>query len=953
MRACGTTAPGAGPAGPPAWFCREAERAQVSGLLAAARQGAGGVLLVDGEPGSGKSRLLRAAVDEAAELGFSLVVGAADQLGAAIPFFPLRQALGEPPAAAPGEDSGMNPADLDPADLDPADLDPADLDPADIGAAVGRMGAHLRRRAATAPVLVCMDDLHLAGPATLAALRSLPRELRQHRVAWLLTWSSAPAGTENHPGEALGWDGAARVTLGPLGVAAVTAMLADAFGAPPGRALADVASEAGGNASLTAELIAGLRDDHAVRVVDGRAELASGRLPARVRRLAQRRLDVLGDRARHLVMTAALLGREFRLEYVAEMLGQAPAALLPAAGEAMRAMLVATAGDALAFRHELLRRAVSELMPEPAAGALHRQYGEILLARGEPADRAAGHLLRAAYPADRTSLAGLDKAVSRTTRSSPRTAADLAVRALELTSPADQDLLPRTVAAVEALVAAGRLGRVTGIARDMLARPLPAAAEARLRCALSLALCADGLAAQAADQAALALALPRLPGGLRDQALVARLQALTALGDESAGPAADEVLAVTARRGSRAAAAAMVARADISRRAGRPGDALELLRGAASATTEVACAPPAEPLLALAATLVDVRELDEAAETLRAAEGRPPADGPAAVAVSLLMARVHLAAGRPGDAAACAESALAAAEDAGARGYAAVARGLLSVVELRRGDITAAGEHLARRPVTGPQLADGYARAEYVTAEARLTEARDGPVAVLGDLRRLCGDFPAGSGLLSGDPALAAWLVRTALAAGDGELAARVAGAARALAGAHPALTALAAAAAHAQGIAGADPALLADAVAGHADPWARASAAEDLGALHAREGDADQAVRDLQAALDGYGRAGADRDQARVRGRLRRLGTRHRHWSARPARPLTGWGSLTETEQAVARLVAQGLNNRQVGARMFISVHTVAHYLRQVFRKLGIGSRVELTRIVIEQAAG
>ena len=68
--------------------------------------------------------------------------------------------------------------------------------------------------------------------------------------------------------------------------------------------------------------------------------------------------------------------------------------------------------------------------------------------------------------------------------------------------------------------------------------------------------------------------------------------------------------------------------------------------------------------------------------------------------------------------------------------------------------------------------------------------------------------------------------------------------------------------------------------------------------------------------------------------------------------RPVTGWHSLTGTEQAVVGLAAEGLNNNQVAARMYISTHTVAHHLRQAFRKLAIASRVELTRIVIEQAA-
>ena len=121
---------------------------------------------------------------------------------------------------------------------------------------------------------------------------------------------------------------------------------------------------------------------------------------------------------------------------------------------------------------------------------------------------------------------------------------------------------------------------------------------------------------------------------------------------------------------------------------------------------------------------------------------------------------------------------------------------------------------------------------------------------------------------------------------------------------------------------------------------------------MHGRQGDRDQAIRHLKDALGGYRQVGADRDQARIRRRLRQLGIRRRHWATPPARPVAGWDSLTGTEQAVAGLVAEGLNNNQVAARMYISTHTVAHHLRQAFRKLSITSRYELTRIVIEHAA-
>ena len=64
---------------------REAEQKVIGDVLRRAQRGSGGVVLVDGEPGIGKSLLLRDATDEAAEQGFSLAGGAADPLDQAIP----------------------------------------------------------------------------------------------------------------------------------------------------------------------------------------------------------------------------------------------------------------------------------------------------------------------------------------------------------------------------------------------------------------------------------------------------------------------------------------------------------------------------------------------------------------------------------------------------------------------------------------------------------------------------------------------------------------------------------------------------------------------------------------------------------------------------------------------------------------------------------------------------
>jgi DNA-binding CsgD family transcriptional regulator len=909
------------------------KRRIVRDLLRRAQRGVGGVVLVEGEPGIGKSLLLREAAGEAAGQGFSLAAGAADQLGRAIPFFALRTALGESFARLTADDPQRDLSDAP-------------------GWWISQMRAHLEQRAAATPVLVSLDDLQWASPATLAALRTLPLELKHHPVAWLLARARTPQHDTEYLFGLLEKEGAARINLAQLDDDAVAALLTNAFGALPDQALLALACGAAGNPSLLTELICGLSDDKAVRVADGQAVLVSAQLPQRVHRVAQRRLDGLSKQARHLLVTAAVLGPSFRLEDAAEMLGKTPAGLLPRVEEAMDTGLMTAADNAFSFRHELLRRAIADMIPPPARKALHRQYGQFLLSRGQTAALAAGHLLQAAYRGDPASLVDLDSAAAHALRSAPQTAADLALRALELTPPADPGALSRAVAATEALTAAGRLDEAARLAHDTLAKPLPPVAEAGLQCVLSSVLRARGQASDAADQAEMVLAQPQLPHGLREEALTAHLLALAGSRNELAQPLADTILADPSQHDSHTVVAALAARAVIAWDNGQIREAIGLLREAARHGTGISLdARHPQPLLALAAALVDLRQLEEAGGILGAADSPALHGIPAHAGLLILRARIHLANGRLPDADAAGQAALASAETLGADGYASTARRVLAVIALRRGDVAAAAQHIVGLPAPMPHLPGLHARTETILAQAQITEARDGPAAAISHIRQAAAGLPAWHGLLSGDPAVAAWLVRIALATGDQPLANQVTDTAVALANANPGFPALAAAAAHAQGLATRNTGLLAEAAAQHPDPWAKASAAEDL-AVFLTGTAKDQAIRHLKTALDTYRQTGADRDQARIRRRLRDLGVRRRHWTATATRPVAGWDSLTDTEQAVSRLVAEGLGNNQVAARMYISTHTVAHHLRQAFRKLQIASRVELARIVIEEAA-
>jgi DNA-binding CsgD family transcriptional regulator len=121
------------------------------------------------------------------------------------------------------------------------------------------------------------------------------------------------------------------------------------------------------------------------------------------------------------------------------------------------------------------------------------------------------------------------------------------------------------------------------------------------------------------------------------------------------------------------------------------------------------------------------------------------------------------------------------------------------------------------------------------------------------------------------------------------------------------------------------------------------ASALEDLGVSLVAT-DPDAAIDAFSRALAVYVEIGAAWDTRRVRSRLRELGVRRRIVPAETE--LTGWAAITGSELAVARLVAEGMTNREVAERLFVSPHTVNSHLRHVFAKLEINSRVELARL-------
>ncbi|HEY6794604.1 MAG TPA: LuxR C-terminal-related transcriptional regulator, partial [Kineosporiaceae bacterium] len=524
------------------------------------------------------------------------------------------------------------------------------------------------------------------------------------------------------------------------------------------------------------------------------------------------------------------------------------------------------------------------------------------------------------------------------------------------TGGADDNRFPRTVTAVDALVAARRFTEATQLAWSTLALPaVPGECAGRMHLVLASVLLMSGYPEQAVTEATVTLTDRELPNALWDAAQVTRLQALTILEDTSrVQEAAEEVLAGGERPGGDTAlAAAVLALAWVAWDQGQIAVALGHVR-AAVVRADRGHADGIHPRLSLATMLTALGEFDDAATALdRAAEEDVlAADLTCWLAPSLFMARLDMATGRLDAARAQVDETLALGNGLGLRLLVPLALATMAQIAVLRGDLREVGAYVdrCRHECRQPRTRLGAAAAAW--SQAHLASRADGRAAAPEELDELSAWVLTRPMLLVEEPAGAAVLIRAAVAAGRDDLVTPIVAAAERLALGNGGFPVIAASATHARGLTDRDARLLRQAADAYRHPWAVASAWEDAGtvALSAADVDRDGARDAFERALTAYQRAGAERDAARVRSRLRGLGFRNRTWT-RVDRPEAGWPSLTDTERRVACIVAEGLTNVQVAERMFLSRHTVDFHLRQIFRKLGIRSRVELTRLVVEHA--
>jgi ATP/maltotriose-dependent transcriptional regulator MalT len=578
----------------------------------------------------------------------------------------------------------------------------------------------------------------------------------------------------------------------------------------------------------------------------------------------------------------------------------------------------------------------------------------MLLGHGGSAVRAATHLMISARPDDRRALAGLDQAAQELLSSSPQSAADLALRALDLTTLSDPDRFDRTVTAIYALTMTGRLDDAIRLVRRALSQTTLPGRVARLRWELGHVFYLAGRPADAVSEAENILSQDGLPEYLCGPAQSLLFRGLVAGHEYMRGrQRAQAVLAGQENSTDDEKPAFVGAYMLLSYLSWAEGRATDALDHAREAVRIVSGWPGrfyrAHPRLQLAELLMGMGRFEEAESELHADAQDIAAFGQTAYAAApaLVRAQLRLAEDRLDDAVAEAQAGLAMAEGMGAHAFSIIGITVLAIVATRRGDLDTAARHIeqfkAQREGHEMKLLMSWGNwGMAVVADAR--GDRETAVTAI----KSTADETERSWLLMTEPSAAAWLTRIALSVADRSSAEKIVTTAERLARDNPAHATLAASAAHARGLLREDAASLDRAAATHVRTWNRASANEDLGALLSRS-DPEAAIRALDRAGKDYQRIGALRDAARVRARLRPFGVSHRRWN-RPTRPVSGWDSLTDTERDIAALVTQGLTNRQAAAQMYVSPHTIKFHLSQVFRKLGIASRVELVRAMTER---
>jgi DNA-binding CsgD family transcriptional regulator len=925
---------------------REAELARATAAVREVSGGQAAVLVIEGEAGIGKTRLVERIVEDARHRDLLVCSGHAHPFERARPFGVVAAALelkarsSDPQRAAIG----------------------ALLAGGAAGQPVGDGGQYqvvedvvdlVETACAARPVVFVAEDLHWADSASLLAISSMARQLPLSPLLVVVTTRPSPLSAEVvRCIDDLVTAGASTLRLGPLPPRDVAALAGIALGASPGPALTALLDKAGGNPLWVVAMLDALDDEGLLQPAGDTVEATTAELPATLHALVVRRLRDLPTATLELLQIAAVLGDAVSLRDVAFVARRPPAEVVRQLNEAFAAQLLDEADDHVQFRHQLVHDAIYQQIPAPVRVVLHREAAEALTAAGANRLDVADHLMLGAERGDEHAVVTLRDAAREASARAPLVAVEL-VRRAEALLPAghpDADLVSLEV--VQALLRAGKVSEASARAEAVLARTHDAAVDTPLRVALVGALALENRADEVVAVVQRSLAGSDLLPSDEVPMLAQQSWALTYSGEHRAGEAAaGRALAVAERAGN--AAMTVLALTALSVAVGRGGRYHEALAHATRAA-EIAAASddtrsmPLQPKLFVGLASFDCDLVDEARAAYRAALDDEFGSGWWLSDTLVADAQALFVIGEWDDAMPRLIASGRAAQEKDHALLASQSLAYRAIIATATGDLQTAKEFVTEvaGSVEGERLSYNAGAVAFAIAQLKLAENdRQGAYDVL--LR--CWRFEAATETRYYHRCLAPDLVRLALRLGHRDVAVEVADTVAAGARLAPEVPTVQSVARRARGLVDDDVEAMLDAVAlARRAPHLveHTGACEDAATRLAAAGQLDDAAAMLREALERHERAGAQAWAGRTRAALRKLGVRPGQRGSR-SRPTRGWESLTATERTVSLLVAEGLTNGAVARRLYISPHTVNTHLRHVFAKLGVSNRVALTREV------
>ena len=933
-----------------------------------------GAIELAGEPGIGKTRLLAELATRAERRGHLVLSGSASELERELPFSVFVDALDE-------YVESLRPERLAALDED-VQAELAHVLPSLAALASGRavapqqeryrshraVRALLEQLAQTSPLVLVLDDFHWADSASVELLGALLR--RPPAAAVLTAVALRPRQTPERLAATL--ERARReemltcVELGALTLLEAGELLGETVDADGVSVLYE---ESGGNPFYLEQLARSQERDGAAEPASEGSLTEIGVPPAVAAALGEE-LALLSKETRLVLEGAAVAGDPFEPELAAAAAAVSEAAAMDAVDELLRLDLVRSTDvpRRFRFRHPLVRRAVYESAAGGWRLGAHERCSEALEAHGATAVARAHHVERSARQGDVDAVAVLREAGVAAARLAPGSAAQwfgAALRLLPVTVPAD-DRVELLLARAGALAAAGHFA--DGYEALVEAELIVPAESSALHTTVATA-CA-GVERQLGRYEQAHERLVRALRGLPEQATVESVELLIeltlnefyrsryeAMHDWAGRAVADAKLLGDA--GLMAAALVMPALADAMT---GPTARARSCRGEAAAAVdglsddELSLRPDTAGWLAIAEVYVELFAEADAHASRALALARASGRGDPLHRLYPVLPRIWFVRGKLAEAAVLLDGAIEGARLLGSPP--ALAGNLFnrSVVALAAGDLDLALATAEEGVDLTRELDDGFVSAwAGARLAAVLLETGQPHRAVELLLSRAGGEeltlIPGSWNTYFLELLTRCWLVLDRRS--EAERAARLAEV-TAAAAQLPLTTAWADRAAAAIALSSGDTALAveralasADAAQGVGAPIESALSRALAGRALAQSGQRDRAVAELLRAAAAFDACGARRYRDDAERELGKLGHRPHRRTRAGRTEESGIDALTERELEVARLVVDRRTNPEIAAELFLSQKTVEAHLRNIFRKMGVASRVELARAI------